>query len=67
MRLKLTHVTGPKKHVSREQEEHEVDECMQEHRLLECALQVVTCTEISHESPHKHSTQQQMINRTPGD
>ena len=50
MRLKLTHVIGPKKHVTREQEEHEVDECMQEHRLLKCALQVVTCTEVLHES-----------------
>ena len=40
----LTHVVGTKQEVGGEDEKHEVDDGMQQQRLLEGALQVMSCT-----------------------
>ena len=48
----LTHIVGPQEEVGREDEEHEVDDSVQQEGLLECTLQVVPCTEVSPQSAH---------------
>ena len=52
-RLELTHVVGTKQKVGGEDEEHEVNDGVQQQRLLEGTLQVMACTgtvNVSHHS-----------------
>ena len=53
-RQRLTHVVGPKQEMGGEDEEHEVDDGVQQQRLLEGALQVMACTGIVYVS-HQRS------------
>ena len=50
LRQELTHVVGPKQEMGGENEEHEVDDGVQQQRLLEGALQVMACTGTNHVS-----------------